>query len=595
MDRNTDNNFSLLPSANIQRSKFHRTQSVKFTFDVGEVIPFYVDEVLPGDTFQIKTSKMVRLQTPAVPFMDDLFLDTYYFFVPNRLIWDDWQKFQGENDSSSWTPSTTYQVPFILFPEPHDTICGSNTETKLDNKVIINAYDNLYFAPNSVADYMGLPTAAQTVSKMASFNNPDFPLPLPTNNAGAPLAVNALPFRAYCKICNDWFRDENLSDPLFIDTSSNSSVGLWDNNHTSQALVARYNANAEPRLKSPFRGGAPFKASKYHDYFTSALPSPQKGADVTIPIDGNNGTPYYVSLEQGGSQYYIIRDSASGALTTSTSQTNALQFGNILASGGLNITVNSLRLAFATQAQYERDARGGTRYTEIIRSNFGVISPDARLQRSEYLGGNHVPINVNQVVQQSGGAGVQGSFLGDTGAYSATTDSHGDFIQSFTEHGFVIGVCCVRYPHSYQQGIERFWLRHNRFDYYMPAFANLGEQPIYLQEIWPLNNSVWNEAGNEIFGYQEAWADYRYKPNRVAGEMRSNIPNSLDFWHLADNYDSRPFLSDSWIREDKSNVDRVLTVSSDVSNQLLADFYIDNISTRPIPMYSIPATLGDNF
>lgn len=592
MDRNSDNNFSMLPSANIQRSKFHRTQSVKFTFNVGEVIPFYVDEVLPGDTFQIKTSKMVRLQTPAVPFMDDLYLDTYYFFVPNRLIWDDWQKFQGENDSSSWTPSTTYQVPSLTFPIPGDEIVGDNSA--INNSTKINASDNLYFAPNSIADYMGLPTAAQRVSEYAGLSEPDFPLPLPTKNAGAPLAINALPFRAYCKICNDWFRDENLSDPLFIDTSSNSSAGLWDNNTISLGVAQKYNGRTFNRLTSSCYGGAPFKASKYHDYFTSALPSPQKGADVSIPIDGNT-SPYYVSLEQGGSQYYIIRDSTSGALTTSTNQVNALRFGNILTSGGLNITVNSLRLAFATQAQYERDARGGTRYTEIIRSNFGVVSPDARLQRSEYLGGNHIPINVNQVVQQSGDAGKTGSFLGDTGAYSATTDSHGDFIQSFTEHGFVIGVCCVRYPHSYQQGIERFWFRHNRFDYYMPAFANLGEQPIYLQEIWPLNNSVWSEAGNEYFGYQEAWADYRYKPNRVAGEMRSNIPNSLDFWHLADNYVNRPFLSDKWIREDKSNVDRVLTVSSKVSNQLLADFYIDNISTRPIPMYSIPATLGDNF
>lgn len=593
MNRNTDNNFSLLPSANIQRSKFHRTQSVKFTFNVGEVIPFYVDEVLPGDTFQIKTSKMVRLQTPAVPFMDDLFLDTYYFFVPNRLIWDDWQKFQGENDKASWIPSTSYVVPCLSFPQPGRDICGPNSETNLDNKVIIKSYDNLYFAPNSVADYMGLPTAAQT------FSNPGgtdlFPLPLPSNDAGSPLFVNALPFRAYCKICNDWFRDENLSDPLFISTSSDNGVGYFDSNKIPFDDASVFNSQTLNLLKSPCFGGRPFKASKYHDYFTSALPSPQKGADVTIPIDSNNGTPYYVSLEQGGSQYYIIRDSASGALTTSSSSVNALQFGNILASGGLNITINSLRLAFATQAQFERDARGGTRYTEIIRSNFGVISPDARLQRSEYLGGNHIPINVNQVVQQSGGAGVTGSFLGDTGAYSATTDSHGDFIQSFTEHGFVIGVCCVRYPHSYQQGIERFWLRHNRFDYYMPAFANLGEQPIYLQEIWPLNNSVWSEANTEFFGYQEAWSDYRYKPNRVAGEMRSNIPNSLDIWHLADNYAERPYLSDDWIREDKSNVDRVLTVSSSVSDQLLADFYIDNISTRPIPMYSIPASLGDNF
>lgn len=588
MDRNTDNNFSLLPSVNIQRSKFHRTQSVKFTFNVGEVIPFYVDEVLPGDTFQIKTSKMVRLQTPAVPFMDDLYLDTYYFFVPNRLVWDDWQKFQGENDASSWTPSTTYTVPFLMFPEPNDAIVGD----KFDNKVKINSSDNLYFCPNSVADYMGLPTAAQTISDPPDIAT--FPLPLPTNDAGSPLCVNALPFRAYCKICNDWFRDENLSDPLFIDTSSSYGVGYWDSNN-GLISASSINRTSVPPLKSASLGGAPFMASKYHDYFTSALPSPQKGADVTIPIDNNNGIPYYVSLEQGGNQYYIIRDSSSGALTTSTNQTNALQFGNILATGGLNITINSLRLAFATQAQYERDARGGTRYTEIIRSNFGVVSPDARLQRSEYLGGNHIPINVNQVVQQSGGAGVTGSFLGDTGAYSATTDTHGDFIQSFTEHGFVIGVCCVRYPHSYQQGIERFWLRHNRFDYYMPAFANLGEQPIYLQEIWPLNNSVWSESNSEYFGYQEAWADYRYKPNRVAGEMRSNIPNSLDFWHLADYYSDRPYLSNKWIREDKSNVDRVLTVSSKVSNQVLADFYIDNISTRPIPMYSIPATLGDNF
>ena len=588
MDRNIDNNFSLLPTANIQRSKFHRTQSVKFTFDVGEVIPFYVDEVLPGDTFQIKTSKMVRLQTPAVPFMDDLFLDTYYFFVPNRLIWDDWQKFQGENDASSWTPSTTYTVPYLTFPEPGPDIVGDT----FNNEVKISSNDNIYFAPNSVADYMGLPVAAQTISDNSG--SLIFPLPLPSKGGGSPLCVNALPFRAYCKICNDWFRDENLSDPLFIDTSSNNAVGYWDANNYGQVLVDSYNKVNFVGLKSPLYGGAPYKACKYHDYFTSALPSPQKGADVTIPVDSNT-SPYYVSLEQGGSQYYIIRDSTTGALSTSTSQANSLQFGNILTSGGLNITVNSLRLAFATQAQYERDARGGTRYTEIIRSNFGVVSPDSRLQRSEYLGGNHVPINVNQVVQQSGGAGVKGSFLGDTGAYSATTDSHGDFIQSFTEHGFVIGVCCVRYPHSYQQGIERFWLRHNRFDYYMPAFANLGEQPIHLQEIWPLNHSVWSEVGNEYFGYQEAWADYRYKPNRVAGEMRSNIPNSLDFWHLADNYNNRPFLSDRWIREDKSNVDRVLTVSSKVSNQILADFYIDNISTRPIPMYSIPASLGENF
>lgn len=595
MDRNSDKNFSILPSVDIQRSKFHRPQSVKFTFNVGEVIPFYVDEVLPGDTMQIKTSKMVRLQTPAVPFMDDLYLDTYYFFVPNRLIWDKWQEFQGENDSSSWIPTTHYTVPQLFFPQPGSVICGPANDWSNKTEIVSNR--SMFFAPGSVADYLGLPTSAQLASKTGLTRDINFPVSMSGSDAGDHLSVNALPFRAYAKIINDWFRDENLCDPLVIDTGSGFFNGVFDYSGlpNDKSVFSDINGKNVPVLARSALGGRVFTAAKYHDYFTSALPSPQKGNDVTVPIEPNSDNPYFIRLEDGGTQYYIVRDSASGALTTSTSVANAIEFGNLLTNDGANITINSLRLAFATQAQYERDARGGTRYTEIIRSNFGVISPDSRLQRSEYLGGNHIPINVNQVVQQSGGAGVTGSFLGDTGAFSATADSHGDFIQSFTEHGFIIGVCCVRYPHSYQNGLERFWLRRNRFDYYMPSFANLGEQPIYKAEIFASDVNPRGAGANQVFGYQEAWADYRYKPNRISGEMRSTVPNSLDFWHLSDNYESAPFLSDEWIQEDKTNVNRVLTVSSDISNQLLADFYIDNISTRPIPMYSIPATLGDNF
>ena len=589
MNRNKNNSFSLLPSANIQRSKFDRSQSVKFTFNVGELIPFYVDEVLPGDTMQIKTSKMVRLQTPATPIMDDLYLDTYYFFVPNRLVWDHWKEFNGENNNSKWIPSTNYRVPQLKFPAFHDASGNAPPELK-------DSY--IFFSPGSVADYMGLPARNSPSSDFAGMPIPYFPIS--TGSSTDFPTFNALPFRAYALICNEWFRDQNLQDPLFIDTGDTDYEGWFDSNSYNYAKFKDYNnftsvTPAERELKSAVLGGKPFICAKYHDYFTSALPSPQKGANVSVPVSSilsGDGLAKAQLIDQSSDTgYYIIRNS-SGALVTSTSDVNAL-YTNSLVEGGAGIDINSLRLAFATQAQYERDARGGTRYTEIIRSNFGVISPDSRLQRPEYLGGNHIRLNVNQVVQQSGEVGSNGSFLGDTGAFSATADSHGDFIQSFTEHGFIIGVCVARYNHSYQNGAEKFWFRKSRFDYYLPAFANLGEQPIKQAEIY-IGNKVGNQNlfSNSTFGYQEAWADYRFKPNRVAGEMRSNIANSLDIWHLADYYESMPYLSSEWIKEDKNNVDRVLTVSSKVSNQLLADFYIDNISTRPIPMYSIPSTLG---
>ena len=478
--------------------------------------------------------------------MDNLFLDFYFFFVPNRLVWSHWQEFMGENTQSAWIPAASYSVPQITSPASTGWTVGS------------------------LGDYLGLPI-------------------------GVPgLSVNALPFRAYALICNEWFRDQNLTDPLLIPTGDTTQTGT----------------NGASYITDVANGGAPFKAAKYHDYFTSCLPSPQKGPDVTIPVGVGANLPVYAtttkhptanmpknSLNKAVAMSMLKNtngttsnywDAVTGTLGGPWSESVdgyspnnlwAIQTGNVTAA-----TINQLRMAFQIQKLYERDARGGTRYIELIKSHFGVTSPDSRLQRPEYLGGNRVPVNVNQVVQQSeSGTTPQGNPAG----FSVTSDVHSDFSKSFVEHGYIIGVCVARYNHTYQQGIDRLFSRKNRFDYYFPVFANIGEQPVLNKEIYAAGNS----HDDEVFGYQEAWADYRQKPNRTTGEMRSAAPTSLDVWHLGDDYASLPVLSDSWIREDKSNVDRVLAVSSSVAHQLFADIYIENTTTRPMPLYSIPGLI----
>lgn len=558
MSRNANTRFALNPTnLDISRSKFNRNHSLKTSFNVGDVVPFYVDEVLPGDTFQLKTSLVARMQTLITPMMDNIYLDTYFFFVPNRLTWNHWKEFNGENTQSAWYPSVEYSVPQLTAPATSGWSIGT------------------------LADYFGIPTGV------------------------AGLSVNALPFRAYALIMNEWFRDENLSDPLSVPVDDATVVGVNTGNYITDVA----------------KGGLPFKAAKYHDYFTSCLPAPQKGPDVLIPsatageypvvaksnfmtteqisnIAGsppsslagysnrNSSTIEWPTAEQG----YIGIWPSNTDLVYSTNASNTATFvpNNLyaIASGGLGATINQLRMAFQIQKLYERDARGGTRYIEILKSHFGVTSPDARLQRPEYLGGNRIPININQVVQSSA-TSADGTPLGDTAAFSLTTDTHGDFIKSFVEHGFIIGVMVARYDHTYQQGLERFWSRKDRFDYYWPVFANIGEQAVLNKEIYAQGN----EKDDEVFGYQEAWADYRYKPSRVTGEMRSSAPTSLDVWHLADEYTQLPTLSDSWIREDKSNVDRVLAVTSSVSNQMFADIYVQCEATRPMPVYSIPGLI----
>lgn len=551
MNRNTESHFALNPTRiDMSRSTFDRSHSLKTSFNAGDLVPFYVDEVLPGDTFSVRTSKVVRMPSLVTPIMDNIYLDTYYFFVPNRIVWEHWRELNGENTKSAWIPQTQYEVPQVTSPS------GTG------------------WAIGTLADYFGIPT-------------------------GVPgLSVNALPFRAYSLICNEWFRDENLTDPLVTPTDDSTVAGVNTGNYITDVA----------------KGGLPFKVSKYHDYFTSCLPAPQKGPDVTIPVGSMTFDDVPVKAgdehdlgslrtwrmyELGTSNSfgnYDLRTTNSGALggkpgspasdevllgvSNLWAQTSGLSSDNVVAA-----TINQLRMAFQIQKMYERDARGGTRYIEILKSHFGVTSPDARLQRPEYLGGNRVPINVNQIVQQS--QTTDQSPQGTPVGLSLTSDTHHDFKKSFVEHGFVIGVMCARYDHTYQQGLERFWSRRDRFDYYWPVFANLGEQAVKNREIYAQGTAV----DDEVFGYQEAWADYRYKPNRVTGEMRSASPQTLDSWHLADYYKTRPSLSDAWIREDSGNIDRVIAVTSAITHQFFADIYISCRSTRPMPMYSIPGLI----
>lgn len=555
MSRNAESRFAINPTnIDIGRSTFDRSSSVKTSFNVGEIIPFYIDEVLPGDTFNVRTSKVVRLQTLLTPVMDNIYLDTYFFFVPNRLVWKHWKEFNGENTESAWLPVTEYEVPQIKAP------AGG-------------------WSVGTIADYLGIPTGVANIE------------------------VSALPFRAYALCVNEWFRDQNLQDPVYIPDDETTVTGV----------------NTANFVQDLAKGGKPYIASKYHDYFTSALPAPQKGPDVTVSLGASapvtSNAPIQWRYVDNVSMSYPSGSNKSGntlmAYTGNTTNgegqisdfrlVDTMQYlgsrkpsltlspdSNVYAdlSGVSVVTINQLRMAFQIQKLYEKDARGGTRYVEVLKSHFGVTSPDSRLQRPEYLGGNRLPINVNQVVQNSGtmdGTTPQGNVAG----YSVTADTHSDFVKSFTEHGFVLGLCVARYDHTYQQGIERFWSRKDRFDYYWPVLANIGEQAILNKEIYAQGTQV----DDQVFGYQEAWADYRYKPSRVSGEMRSVYEKSLDVWHLGDDYSALPMLSADWIREDKSNVDRVLAVQSSVSNQLFGDFYIQNRTTRPMPLYSIPGLI----
>lgn len=552
MNRNNERHFNQIPEMKASRTRFNRDQTILTTFDSGKLIPFYVDEVLPGDTFSVDTSAIIRMTTPKYPVMDDAFIDFYYFYCPNRILWDNFRQFMGEVDNTPWMPAKTYKVPEII-------IKGTK-ETGLPYE-------------GSILDYMGVPTGVKGTFK-----------------------INALPIRAYVKIWNEFFRDENVGNEAVVKTDDND-VAYEDSSGDEIDSV----------LKVACNGGRCLPVNKFHDYFTSCLPYPQRGPEVTLPMQGNARISGYTSDKfnektslyansffDGGTNpgnvkdrlYAIAADGGTGSAYLNIgdgtgSDHNVVYLGADLGSVSA-ATINDIRKAVAVQQYYEALARGGSRYREQVQALWNVVISDKTVQVPEYLGGGRYHVNINQIVQTSGQQTNTDTPIGETGAMSVTPINESSFTKSFEEHGFVIGVCCVRHNHSYQQGLERFWSRKDRLDYYVPQFANLGEQPVKKKEIM-----LTGEATDEdTFGYQEAWADYRMKPNRVSGKMRSNAAGTLDFWHYADNYEKVPTLSQGWMVEGKKEIARTLIVENEP--QFFGAIRVANKTTRRMPLYSVP-------
>ena len=560
MNRNNERHFNQIPEMKASRTRFNRDQTILTTFDSGKLIPFYVDEVLPGDTFNVNTSAIIRMTTPKYPVMDDAFIDFYYFYCPNRILWDDFKQFMGEVDETPWMPAKNYKVPKI--------------------KVTVNEGGISKPAEGTILDYMGVPTKIKKT-----------------------FSINALPIRGYVKIWNEFFRDENIENAATIKTTSDDV----DYDTGTNSGINEEEATIENRLQNAYKGGYCLPVSKFHDYFTSCLPYAQRGPEVTLPMSGNaritgftsgefdEKAPLYVNSFYDGSAnsgnvrdrlYAIAEDGSTGSAYINIGTGTGIEHRLVYLGADLGsvtaATINDLRKAVAVQQYYEALARGGSRYREQVQALWDVVISDKTVQIPEYLGGGRYHVNVNQIVQTSGQQGNTDTPIGETGAMSVTPVNESSFTKSFEEHGFVIGVCCVRHNHSYQQGLERFWSRTDRLDYYVPQFANLGEQPVKKKEIM-LTGEATDE---ETFGYQEAWADYRMKPNRVSGKMRSNAKGTLDFWHYADNYETVPTLSQEWMTEGKAEIARTLIVQDEP--QFFGAIRVANKTVRRMPLYSVP-------
>jgi hypothetical protein len=544
------------------RSKFDRSHQLLTTINEGDLVPIYCDEVLPGDTAKVRLNGLIRMSTPIYPIMDNCYMDTYFFFVPCRLLWEHWENMFGENDTNYWAEKTEYSTPTCKI--------GSTKDKGLKN--------------GSLGDYFGLPTGIQNEIK-----------------------VNALPARAYAMIYNEWFRDENLEAPLMLGYKKTDGAGNTEI-PSNFAASANNPGNTTDDNEAALYSRKPAKAGKFHDYFTSCLPSPLKSDPVEISLTGNAPIALRSSNEydmQYGTLEFVLGktqvSNAAGSLNYTvnpvsnkkqllyggTDRTNG-EIGNGYVYADLSdvsaVSIQDLRMAIALQHIFEADARNGTRYREFLSGTWGVTSPDSRLQIPEYIGGQRIAINVNQVVQTSQTDTKTGQALGNTAAYSLTTCSKQMVDYAATEYGFIIGLAVIRVEHSYQQGLATKWTRGGRFTYYDPRLAALGEQPVYNREIYAQGTP----EDEEIFGYQEAWADYRYKPSYVTGEMRSNYQTSLDAWHYADDYDKLPRLSAEWIQEGTQNIDRTIAVTSAKSHQFLCDFYFTEEWYREMPIYSIP-------
>lgn len=521
--------FARAPQAHIRRSSFDRSSGLKTTFDSDYLVPIFVDEALPGDTFNLKTNLFARMSTPIYPVMDNAYLDLFYFAVPVRLVWDNFVKMMGEQDNPN--DSTDYRIP---------------------QKVLVSGASE-----GGIADHFGIP-----------INVPG-------------LSGSALPFRAYNLIWNEWFRDQNLQDSL--------DVPKGDGPDGPVAYTLK-------------------KRGKKHDYFTSALPWPQKGEAVHLPITGD--IPVYGGYEVGGiSDVFKNADGnigftpetgavATGPLTDAryantdgVADTETVLWPNMYADldNNTQITINSLRQAMQVQAMYEKDARGGTRYTELMRSHFGVISPDARLQRPEYLGGGSSRINMNPLASTAdtgtGTAPGGGRQLGGMSAIATTSQNGTGFVKSFTEHTIIIGLANVRTDITYQQGLNRMWSRRDKLDFYWPSLATIGEQEVKNKEIFAQGT----DDDELVFGYQERFAEYRYKPSEIHGAFRSNYDGTLDSWHYAQNFSDLPTLSDTFIQQN-SPVARTLAVQNEP--EIIADFHHNLKCARPMPMFGIPFSMS---
>lgn len=571
MNRNTEQHFANTPQIDIKRSKFDMSHTVTTSMNVGDIVPLMMDcDILPGDTVQMDMAEVVRMATPIYPIMGNIYMDIYWFFVPNRLVWDHWGEFWGENDDP-WTQTTEYEIPQIKPPS------GGWTE-------------------GTIADYMGLAT------KVAGNTS-----------------VTALPFRAYAKIYNDWFRNENTNSCAHIYTDETTRTGNNGTNYITDVEM----------------GGKPAKAARFHDRFSSALPQPQKGDPVNIPIGtvapiigtstiniGNknvttkttthtvsnplqwtqtSGTAlpqadYGLGATRGSSSFTnTFAMNASGKADISMAPNNLqAEIGNVNVpinnlsvdlSNATAATISQLRLAFSIQKYLENAGLHGTRYIEYIKGVFGVTSSDARFQRAEYLGGTRFPLNIDQIIQTS--ATDSTSPQGNAAGFSCTINKDSMFTKSFEEHGTLMCLGVIRVDHQYQQGIHPMWTRKKWLHHFNPFFAHISEQPIFNRELYAQGTSV----DDETFGFQEAWSEYRYKPSIVTGYMRSNATGSLDVWHLADKYNSLPTLSPQWMAEPLENVDRVIAVTSQITHQFWGDFYFKCEYSRPMPVYSVPGLI----
>lgn len=517
--RANQHNFARIPSVNQARSAFDRSSTAKDTLDFDYLNPIFLEEVLPGDTMNMNCQTFMRLATQKVPIMDNMYVDFFWFFIPSRLLWENWQRFMGEQPNPG--DSTDFTIP----------VHGSTDQE---------------FAVGSLGDKFGLPTAVDL-------------------NTGNRTAVNALPFRAYNLVWNEWFRDQNLQNRAVVDL---------DNGPDDAAdYILR-------------------KRGKRHDYFTSCLPWPQKGPSVefpiagTAPVIGNGEFPLVIDSTSSIGQ--LTLNSGIGVGTTPSLAIGDFSFANqtgLVAdlSESTAATINQIREAFMVQSIFELDARGGTRYIELLLAHFGVTAPDFRLQRPEYLGGGSSTINSHIVPQTTP---TEGSNAQAQLAAYATQSSRGNgFTKSFVEHGYVLGLCCARADITYQQGLERLWARRTRFDFFWPKLQELGEQAVYNAEIYVGDNA----DDQTVFGYQERYAEYRYKPSQIRGEFRSTFAQSLDFWHMAQEFDTRPSLNASFI-EQSTPIERAIAVTN--APHLLADFWFKLIHTRPMATYSVPASLG---